>query len=260
MKFAGFTTVVTVLSGCASAELQFRSRPDLYPPRLNISIPAADDVAPGYVFVSPYPAGKGKKGEVRPEQPAAYIFRNDGDLVWSSLGYFSGVVANFQATTYGGKPALQAFQGTVDAAHGRGYGTFQILDDRYRPVTQVQGLTNKIPSIHEFRIVDDKTALVEIYDPVPYDLTPYGGNRKQKWIIDSILQEIDIETGELLFEVHSLDIVSPAGMHNRFLYLYANNRITPYRQPRPDPPQNRPHGSRRLGLLPPEQHRQRLGG
>jgi hypothetical protein len=209
MKFTGLATVVTVLSACVSAELQFRSRPDLYPPRLNITVNAADDISHGFIFVTPYPT-RGE-GEVLPEQPAAYIFRNDGDLVWSSLGYLSGFVANFQAVTYQNKSALQAFQGTIDANHGRGYGTFQILNDQYRPVTQVQGLTNKIPSIHEFRIVDEKTALVEIYDPIPYDLTPYGGTKKQKWIIDSILQEIDIETGELIFEVHSLDIVSPAG-------------------------------------------------
>lgn len=209
MKPTGFVSVLATLTGCACAEWQFRSRPDLSPPRLNITIPATDDISPGFIFVTPYPSFKGPA--VFPEQPAAYILRDDGDLVWSSLGYLSGFVANFQATRYQGQPVLQAFQGTIDSRHGRGHGTLQILDNQYRPVAQVQSLTNKIPSLHELRIVNEKTALVEIYDPVPYDLTAYGGSEGQNWIVDSILQEVDIETGELIFEVHSLDIVSPAG-------------------------------------------------
>ncbi|KAK7402446.1 hypothetical protein QQX98_011807 [Neonectria punicea] len=208
MKSTRFVSALAALTGCVSAEWQFRSRPDLSPPRLNITIPATSDISPGFIFVTPYPGREAPA--LLPEQPAAYIFRSDGDLVWSSLGYLSGFVANFQATRYQGKPVLQAFQGTINIRHGRGHGTLQILDDHYRPVAQIQGLTNKIPSLHELRIVDEKTALVEIYDPVPYDLTPYGGSEEQKWIVDSILQEIDIDTGELIFEVHSLDIASPA--------------------------------------------------
>ncbi|KPM40235.1 hypothetical protein AK830_g6328 [Neonectria ditissima] len=208
MKSTGFVAVFASLAGCASAEWQFRSRPDLSPPRLNITIPASSDISPGFIFVTPYPGREA--AAVLPEQRAGYILRDNGDLVWSSLGYLSGFVANLQVARYQGQPVLQAFQGTIDPRHGRGHGTLQILDDHYRPVAQIQSLTNKIPSIHELRIVDGKTALVEIYDPVSYDLTPYGGSEDQTWIVDSILQEIDIETGELIFEVHSLDIVSPA--------------------------------------------------
>ncbi|KAF7544379.1 hypothetical protein G7Z17_g10005 [Cylindrodendrum hubeiense] len=208
MKPTEFVSVLATLTGCAHAELQFHSRPDLSPPRLNVTIPAADDVSPGFIFVTPYASFGGPA--LLPEQPAAYIFRDNGDLVWSSLGYLSGFVANFQATRYQGQPVLQAFQGSIDSRHGRGHGTLQLLDNHYRPVAQIQSLTNKIPSLHELRIVGEKTALIEIYDPVPYDLTPYGGSTEQNWIVDSILQEVDIETGELIFEVHSLDIVSPA--------------------------------------------------
>ncbi|KAK7416896.1 hypothetical protein QQZ08_011837 [Neonectria magnoliae] len=76
-----------------------------------------------------------------PEQPVAYIFRSEGDLVWSSLGYLSGFVANIQATRYQVQPVLQAFQGTIHVSHGRGHGTLQILDHRYQQVAQIQGLT-----------------------------------------------------------------------------------------------------------------------
>lgn len=204
------TVALAVASaGLAQADWQYRSRPDLSPPRLNITIPAGDDISPGYIFVTPYP-GFGSDGSL-PEQPTGYIFRNDGDLVWSSLGYFSGWVANFQARTYRGKPVLQAFQGIVDPKRGHGFGSPLLLDQEYRPVAQVQGLSGRLLDVHEFRIVDEKTALVEGYQPTPFDLTKYGGKKEQQWIVNGIIQEIDIETGELLFEAHTLDFAGPDG-------------------------------------------------
>ncbi|CAM1509411.1 Fc.00g031500.m01.CDS01 [Cosmosporella sp. VM-42] len=206
MKLSGLALVIAS-AGWAQADWQFRSRPDLSPPRLNITIPATDDVSPGFIFVTPYP--RFDAGAKLPEQPAAYIFRSNGDLIWSSLGYFSGFVANFQAAQYQGKPVLQAFQGIIDGRHGHGFGSPLLLDKEYKPVAQLQSLTHKLVSVHEYRIVYEKTVLVEIYQPTPYDLTPYGGSEEQQWIVDAIFQEIDIETGELLFEARSLDFASP---------------------------------------------------
>ncbi|KAG0153344.1 hypothetical protein PDIDSM_5197 [Penicillium digitatum] len=190
------------------ADGQFRSRPDLAPPKLNITIPATDDVAPGYIFIGAYPGFEGARAG--PEQPAGYIFRNNGDMVWSSLGYLAGWVGNFQAVRYKGQPVLQAFQGSLDPFHGHGYGTPVLLDQSYNQVAKLQSLTHKLISIHEFKIVNEKTALVEIYQPKAIDLTPYGGRDEEVWIVDGVFQEIDIETGKLLFEGHTLDFASPA--------------------------------------------------
>ncbi|VUC21472.1 unnamed protein product [Clonostachys rosea] len=203
-KFA----LVAALIGSCYADWQYASRPDLAPPKLNITIPAAHDVSPGYIFVGPYPGFDGVRAG--PEQAAAYIFTNDGDLVWSSLGYYAGWVGNFQAVQYQGKPVLQAFQGYLDPFHGHGYGTPLLLDDHYRPVALVESLNHRLISIHEFKIVNEKTALVEIYQPTPIDLTPYGGSGEENWIADGIFQEFDIATGELIFEGHTLDWASPA--------------------------------------------------
>ncbi|TPX18626.1 uncharacterized protein E0L32_002483 [Thyridium curvatum] len=194
--------------GLASGDWQFRSRPDLAPPRLNITIPATDEVAPGYIFVAPYSGIQGPGA--RPEQPAGYIFTNTGDLVWSSLGHLAGWVNNLRPVTYEGRPGLQAFHGSVDPIHGHGYGIPVILDQSYRQIAAVQSRSEKLLSIHEFRIVGQKTALVEVYQPTPMDLTPYGGSRGEMWIADEIFQEIDIATGEVIFEGHSLDFASPA--------------------------------------------------
>jgi hypothetical protein len=201
--------LVAALVGSCYADWQYASRPDLAPPKLNITIPAAHDVSPGYIFVGPYPGFDGVRAG--PEQAAAYIFTNDGDLVWSSLGYYAGWVGNFQAVQYQGKPVLQAFQGYLDPFHGHGYGTPLLLDDHYRPVALVESLNHRLISIHEFKIVNEKTALVEIYQPTAIDLTPYGGTGEENWIADGIFQEFDIATGKLIFEGHTLDWASPAG-------------------------------------------------
>ncbi|KAL8372458.1 hypothetical protein RB595_001998 [Gaeumannomyces hyphopodioides] len=63
---------------------------------------------------------------------------------------------------------------------------------------------------HEVEVVDGKTALVLSYHPTLYDLTPFGGNENQTWLLECIFQEVDIETGNVLFEAHSLDFSSPA--------------------------------------------------
>lgn len=100
-------TALVAFAHIAASGWQYRSRPDLSSPRLNITIGANDGVAPGYIFVTPYPSFEPGKAVL--EQPTAYIFREDGDLVWSGLGYLSGWVGNFRAVRYKGRPALQAF-------------------------------------------------------------------------------------------------------------------------------------------------------
>lgn len=56
--------------------------------------------------------------------------------------------------------------------------------------------------IHEFHITPDDTALMTVYYPSPADLTSVGGPQ-DGWLLDSIFQEIDVESGELIFEWHA---------------------------------------------------------
>lgn len=53
--------------------------------------------------------------------------------------------------------------------------------------------------LHDFVITENGTALITVYDIKPADLTLLGGP-KSGWIYDGVFQEIDIETGKLLFE------------------------------------------------------------
>jgi len=198
------------------ADWQFKSRPDLAPPKLNITIPATKDVEPGYLFIAPfsgYPDGT-RHG---PLQAAPYIFTDTGDLVWSGFTYFSIWATNFQAAKYKGKDVLFSFEGSHNAAYGHGHGHTTFLNQHYETIKELRAGNHRLTDKHEFHIIDEKTALIQIYHPIPYDLTPYGGSPEQQWIVDARFQELDIETGKVLFEWSSLDHVDPEGISNSSL-------------------------------------------
>jgi hypothetical protein len=172
--------------------MSFRSRPDLSPPTVEVAT-QAHETAPGYVFVAP-------KND--PGQDGPMIVDNRGELVW--FGPMRGVRAmDFKVQRYRGEPVLTYYQG-VGTTYGR--GEYVILDGSYREVTRVRAGNGYLGDHHEFLITPQDTALFTIYNPVPGDLSPVGGSTDGV-VIDGIAQEVDIATGEVLFEWHSLDHV-----------------------------------------------------
>ena len=117
-----YALVVALLFGLVSADWQFRSRPDLSVPRLNITIPAKEGVEKGYLFVAPFAgiadAGTDQHG---PRQAGPYIFRDDGDLIWSAYGYYSIWATNFQKVNWNGEDVLACFEGDHNPGYGHGY-------------------------------------------------------------------------------------------------------------------------------------------
>lgn len=57
--------------------------------------------------------------------------------------------------------------------------------------------------LHEFR-VKGNTALITVYDVIPADLSAIGG-AVDGWIYDGLIQEIDLATGDLLFQWRASD-------------------------------------------------------
>ena len=175
------------------ADFQFRSRPDLSPPRLNITVSpkpeSRSSLSPGYIFVAQYPGFE--PGNYGPIQPGAYIFRNDGELVWSGVGYLGGWAADFGPATWRGKPALRSFQGGLVQTQGRGYGDHVILNEHYEVVKTVYAGSHRLVSLHEFELLDEGdegTVLVEVPILKPVGLKKWGGDQGQDWIIDNGFQ------------------------------------------------------------------------
>lgn len=180
---------VVSLGAFAAADWQFVSRPDLAPPRLNITIPATSDVEKGYLFVAPFAGYVDTPDEQHgPRQAAPYIFTDTGDLVWSGYGIYSIWATNFQAARWNGQDVLFSFEGDHNPFYGRGHGHATILDQNYETIRELRAGNHKIMDKHEFHIIDEETALIQIYQPVPRDLTEYGAAPGQQWIVNAIFQ------------------------------------------------------------------------
>ena len=192
-----------------SADWQYKSRPDLAPPTLNITIPATKEVETGYLFLAPF-GGYPEGTHHGPAQAAPYIFTDNGDLVWSGFTYFSIWATNFQAARYKGQDMLFCFEGSHNAAYGHGHGHTTFLDQNYETILELRAGNHRLTDKHEFHIINEETALIQIYHPVPYNLTAHGGSEEQQWIVDARFQELDIATGKVLYEWSSLEHVDPS--------------------------------------------------
>jgi hypothetical protein len=158
------------------------------------------DTAPGYIFIAP----KNGPGEAGPGQDGCMILDNDGQPVWLRLLQNEDMdVMNFRAQKYKGETVLTWWEGLHT---GYGQGEYVIFDHSYREIARFGAGNGYEGDHHEFLITPEDTALIRIYNKVPRDLIsegyPVDGN-----VLDGIAQELDIETGEVLFEWHSLEHV-----------------------------------------------------
>ena len=201
----------------------FRSRPDLKPPPVEVTTPARG-AAPGYVFA----ASKNGPGEEHPAQDGPMILDNEGRPVWfRPVSSEEEDAMDFKVQRYRGEPVLTWWQGTHA---GYGDGEYLIFDGSYREVARFRAGNGYAGDHHEFLITRRDTALVTIYHKVPMDLSPVGGP-EDGVALDGIAQEIDIETGEVIFEWHSLDHVGldecsyepPPDLVNAFDYFHINS-------------------------------------
>lgn len=178
-----------MLFGHVAADWQFRSRPDLAPPRLNITIPATGDVEKGYLFLAPFAGYPDTPTEQHgPRQAGPYIFRDNGDLVWSGYALYSIWSTNFQAGRWKGKDVLFSFEGDHNAGYGHGHGHITFMDQHYETIRELRAGNHKLVDKHEFHIINEETGLIQIYQPVARDLSRWGAGPDQQWIVNAIIQ------------------------------------------------------------------------
>ena len=91
--------------------------------------------------------------------------------------------------------------------YGRGHGV--IMDNSYRIVRSVEPAGSVTGADeHEFKLLNGgKSALLTVYHVRAWDLSEYGIAEQMGYITDSIFQEIDVETGDLIFEWRSSEHV-----------------------------------------------------
>ena len=178
----------------ANPPQSFQTRLDFLPPEITITA-AGSGTAAGHTFVA---------AKVPDGQNGAMILDDDGDLVWfAPLDINVGEQNDFRVQEYRGEPVITMWEGVSQV--GTGFGHFVILNGNYDEVARLQvGNGYYGADLHEFLITPRGTALIGVYNPVRWDLTS-GGGVEDGTALDGIVQEIDIETGRVVFEWHSLD-------------------------------------------------------
>jgi hypothetical protein len=169
----------------------FGSRPDLRPPAVEVET-SSERAQPGSIFVAP------KRGAT---QQGPMILDETGRLVWFRPLRGDVQAFDFRAQTYRGKPVLTWWEGRM--ARYRGSGVGRIVDSSYRTVATVRAANGYAMDAHEVKLTPSGSALVMSYVAVPWDLSEVGG-RRDGLVEDNVVQEIDVESGALLFEWHAL--------------------------------------------------------
>lgn len=144
------------------------------------------------------------------EQEGIYIYDNDANLVYSSFGSVGpGVIHAPQVCDYNGSAHLCFFQGVQMIGWGIGHPV--VADSQYRVVRSVEpsGSYQASSDMHEFRLIDGgKHALMTQYLRSVHDLCAYNLCDGLGYIQEGAFQEVDVETGEVLFEWRSLDHIA----------------------------------------------------
>jgi hypothetical protein len=191
----------------------FRSRSDLVTSTVTVLTPARR-TAPGWIFVAP---------QTGPGQCGPMIIDDSGDLVWFRP-LASLVAMNFRVQHLRGSPVLTWWEGTVDGGYGSGTGV--IADNGYRDLYRVRAGNGYEADLHEFQLTARGTALLTIVQPVPGDLRDVGGPAAGTFL-ESILQEIDVVSGRVLFEwrasEHVALVESYAPLADPFDFFHANS-------------------------------------
>jgi hypothetical protein len=170
--------------------------PSLHPPVLKVEVPA-NATAPGYVFV----AEKGGK-----DRPSGTVIADDrGRILWYHELPKGLEATDFRTQTYHGKPVLTWWQGTISKA-GVGVGSYVVYDPSYRQLASVRAGDGLQGDLHEFDLTPRGTAYITAYRREPGDLSGVGGP-KASYVDDSVVQEIDVGSGKVVWQWDARDHV-----------------------------------------------------
>ena len=179
--------------GDPTAVQHYLSAPSITPSTVHITTPPASGATPGDLFLAPY-QGKGTPGEM--------IVDQTGSLVWFHPVPPHDAATNFRVQRYRGKPVLTWWEGRV-LGLGFGQGHYEIYDTSYRRVARVSAGNGYLGDLHEFLLTPQGTAWIDAFDPVDVDLSAMGGSAHGV-VSDSVIEEIDIKTGLVMWEWHAL--------------------------------------------------------
>jgi hypothetical protein len=179
--------------GDPNAIQHYATAPALTPSTLRITTPARAGTSPGYLLLAPY-QGLGTPGPMIAEQ--------NGQLVWFHPLRPGEVATNFEVQQWEGRPALTWWQGRV-LELGFGQGEDVIYNSSYHQIGAVRAGNGLQADLHSSHLTPQGTAWVDAYDLIKMNLSGNGGSANGV-LSDSVIQEVDVRTGLVMWEWHAL--------------------------------------------------------
>ncbi len=183
-------------------KMHFRSAPTLEAPSIEVTARSAAS-APGDIFAAPY-SGPGPAGPM--------IFDEAGNLVWFKPLPGGVAATNLQVQQLDGRPVLTWWQGYIPR-QGFGEGEEIIDDNSYRQIGRVHAGNGYKADLHDFHLTARDTALLTVFNPIDCDLSNVGGPSGGA-VTDNAFQEVDMRTGLVRREWHSIDHVPMADSYS----------------------------------------------
>ncbi|HEX7610990.1 MAG TPA: arylsulfotransferase family protein [Solirubrobacteraceae bacterium] len=189
--------------GDSKAVQHYASAPALTPSTVTVTTPARPGASPGYLLLAPY-QGLGTPGPMIADQ--------SGRLVWFHPLRPGEVATNLEVQSYEGRPALTWWQGRV-LELGFGQGEDVIYDSSYHQLAAVRAGNGYQADLHSSHLTPQGTAWMDVFDPIQMNLSRVGGNANGV-LSDSIVQEVDVKTGLVMWEWHALGHIPLADSKN----------------------------------------------
>ena len=132
------------------------------------------------------------------------ILSPNGSVVWFHAIPSGQTASDFREQAYLGRPVLTWWQGT--GLGGLSSGSDYIYNTNFQPIATVNAGNGLSADGHEFLITPQNTALILSYTTATANLSSIGGPSDQT-VINGVVQEINIATGQVLFQWNSADHV-----------------------------------------------------
>jgi hypothetical protein len=143
-----------------------------------------------------------------PGQYGPLVYTPQGRLVWFDRLGAGQVAENLNEQTYEGQRVLTWWKGRV-LSLGFGQGEDIVMSSSYKQLATVPGGNGLKADLHEFQILPGGIVYTTAFNPIRCDLKSAGGPADGT-ITDTAIQQIDMRTGLVRWEWHSLDHVAAA--------------------------------------------------
>jgi hypothetical protein len=187
------TTDFANLPAPAADSQSFHTLPGVQAPIMTVTAPDRDP-STGDVFTTNGP-GPGQYGPL--------IYTPQGRLVWFDQLPEGEAAENLSVQTFQGQHDLTWWKGHV-LSLGFGQGEDIVMNSRYQTVARIAGGNGLQADLHDFQLAPRAVAYITAYNPIRCDLTSVGGAQNGA-IVDTAIQQIDMKTGLVRWEWHSLE-------------------------------------------------------